>query len=76
LPFFIELERVLEISGSSKLAVSAIDLSGSLGVAAFAVRVMLLDQPLVGPFDLEIVGIGLQPKHSISGGGIGHRQRI
>jgi len=75
-PFVIELEGFPELPPSPKLAISAVDVGGAPSVSSFSVRMMFLDEPLVGLLDRVGIGIGLEPKRSISGRVIGHASRF
>src|SRR5881275_229371 len=48
-----QAERVFEVVPGAKFAIGAVEFGGSARVATRPIRVMLLDEPLIGPLDLR-----------------------
>ena len=75
-PFIVEFKRVREVPLGADFALGAIDLGRAHGVAASSVRMMSLDELLVGRFYSRRICSGLKPQRSTSGCIPGHRRTI
>jgi len=72
----VELKRVGRRPAAAKLAIGAIDLGGAACVAAFAIRVVLLDEALVRLLDGGGIGAGSKAKNGKGGNSASHGQRV
>jgi hypothetical protein len=73
---FVELERIGRRLSATQLAIGAGDLRCAPCISALSVRVVLLDEPLVGLFDRCRVSAGLQPKSGKCGYPAGHDRPV
>ena len=60
----MELQWIGRSAPAAQFAVGAIDLGGGARIAAFAVRMVLFDEPLVRLLDSRRVGTGREPQNS------------
>ena len=68
----VELQRVLSGLAAAQFAIRPGDLGGTRRIAAFAVRVVVLDEAFVRFLDRCRVGSGLQSENGECGSAAGH----